>query len=387
MSDYEKQNPLRILHIILAVRPTNGQYNEHCLPLMNERRISICTYFKTEISPPPAIRLFDGDGSVGGFFRAFRAALEAGEYDIIHVHTPHAGVLLLAALFRGGLYRKLRPSIVHTIQNSYQNFSLRHKLMFVPSFPFFERLVFCGQASRESFPSFLKWLGGNRIEVVQNAVDLERIDRVIQSAPNSNENGFQIVTVGMIKIKDPATVFEAFRQSYDHASHLMFLGEGALRPSLAGQIEQAGLQDRVTLAGMVERDSVFEHFSQADLFVSASWGEGLPVAVLEAMACGCPVVLSDIPPHREIAEKVDFIPLIQPGNVAGFAREIRKFKEMTSGQRADIGRMCRAIVERRFSLQAMHTGYKKIYSQLISPDTDISLRSLESQVKSANDAV
>ncbi len=387
MSKGEARKPLQILHIILALRPTNGQYNEHCLPLMSDRKISICTYFKSEITPPSAISLFDGDGTVRGFFRALRAALAAAEYDIIHVHTPHAGVLLLAALFKDGLYRKLRPSIVHTIQNSYESFALRHKLMFIPSFPFFERLVFCSQASRESFPSFLKWLGGQRIEVVQNAVDLERIDRAAQSPPASQVNRFRIVSVGLIKIKDPAAVFEAFQQSHDHASELVFLGEGALRQTVASEAEKAGLQDHVTLAGMIERDSVFQHFSQADLFVSASWGEGLPVAVLEAMACRCPVLLSDIPPHREIAEGVDFIPLVQPGDIAGFAREIRKFREMTASERGDIGDRCRAIVENRFSLQAMHGAYKQIYSQMVSADTDITLRSLEPQIERANTAV
>ena len=387
MSNGEAKNPLRILHIILALRPTNGQYNEHCLPLMDVRKISICTYFKSEITPPAAIRLFDGDNSVRGFFRALRAALEAAQYDIIHVHTPHAGVLLLAYLFRDGLYRKLKPSTVHTIQNSYQSFAPRHKLMFIPSFPFFERLVFCSQASYESFPSVLKWFGGQRIQVVQNAVDLGRIDRAVQAAPTSRANRFEIVTVGLIKIKDPCAVLEAFRQSHDRASDLIFLGEGALRPRVASETEKAGLEDHVTLAGMIKRDSVFAHFSQADLFVSASWGEGLPVAVLEAMACRCPVLLSDIPPHREIAEGVDFIPLIQPGDVAGFAREIRKFREMTPAARADIGDRCRAIVEDRFSLQAMHSGYKQIYSQMVSAETDIALRSLESQTKKVNNAV
>lgn len=42
----------------------------------------------------------------------------------------------------------------------------------------------------------------------------------------------------------------------------------------------------------------------ADLFVSASRSEGMPLAVLEALSCGCPVLLSDISPHREIAEAV-----------------------------------------------------------------------------------
>jgi glycosyltransferase involved in cell wall biosynthesis len=353
---------------------------------MNERKISICTYFKSEVSPPAAIRLFDGDGSVRGFFRAFRAALEAADYDIIHVHTPHAGVLLLAALFKDGLYRKLRPSIIHTIQNSYGSFAPRHKLMFIPSFPFFERLVFCSQAAYESFPSILKWFGGKRMDVVQNAVDLARIDRAIQSAPASQANGFKVVSIGLIKIKDPSAVLEAFRQNHDHASSLVFLGEGALRPRVTSEAQEAGLQDYVSLLGMVERDSVFEHCSQADLFVSASWGEGLPVAVLEAMACRCPVLLSDIPPHREIAEGVDFIPLVQPGDVAGFAREMKKFREMTPSERADIGDRCRAIVEKKFSLQAMHGTYKKIYSGMVSPQTEISLRSLGLQTEGAEGA-
>ena len=42
----------------------------------------------------------------------------------------------------------------------------------------------------------------------------------------------------------------------------------------------------------------------ADLFVSASRSEGMPLAVLEALSCGCPALLSDIAPHCEIAEDV-----------------------------------------------------------------------------------
>jgi glycosyltransferase involved in cell wall biosynthesis len=386
MSDGDAKKPLRILHIILALRSTNGQYNEHCLPLMDVRKISICTYFRSEITPPSAISLFDGDGTVSGFFRAFRAALAAGEYDIIHVHTPHAGILLLAALFKAGLYRRLKPSIIHTIQNSYGSFAPRHKLMFIPSFPLFERLVFCSHAAYDSFPTVLKWLGGRRMDVVQNAVDLGRIDNAVRSAPASRANGFSVASVGLIKIKDPSAVLEAYRRNHDQGSSLVFLGEGGLRPKVEGELEQAGLRDHVTLAGMVERDSVFEHFSQADLFVSASWGEGLPVAVLEAMACRCPVLLSDIPPHREIAEDVDFIPLVQPGDVVGFAREMKKFKEMTPAERASIGDKCRAIIENKFSLQAMHGTYKRIYSRMVSPETEIDLRSLELRTKAAEGA-
>jgi glycosyltransferase involved in cell wall biosynthesis len=355
---------LSILHIILALKPTNGQYNEHCLPLMNQRDITICTYFKSDITPPDQITLFDGNSTLTGFFRTLRQALAEKKYDIIHVHTPHAGVLLLVTLFALGLYKKLIPTTVHTVQNSYENFKLRNKLLFIPSFAFFRQMVFCGEASYESFPRLFKWLAGKRMAVVQNCVDLDRIDRIAKAEPLIRTGHFTISTVGLIDIKNPFTVLEAFHQAGNQESKLFFIGEGILRPSLTQKISSLGLQKRAKLTGMIPRDKVFEYFSLSDVFLSASRGEGLPVAVLEAMACHRPVILSDIPPHREIVKEIDFIPLIQPDDAAGFARAIKKYQEMTPSQRVEIGEKCRKIIEDRFSLPAMHAGYARIYSQI-----------------------
>jgi len=360
----QSNHRLSILHIILVLKPTNGQYNEHCLPLMDKRDITICTFFRSDIRPPEAITLFDGDSSVKGFFRVLRAALAKREYDIIHVHTPHAGVLLLVGLFMFGLYKKLISSTVHTVQNSYENFKFRNRLLFLPSFVFFQRLVFCSHASYESFPGFYKWLAGGRMHVVQNGVDLNRIDRITNANPIVRNDHFTVTTVGLIKIKNAVTILDATFKHNDQDTKLVVLGEGNLRPVLTQKIEKSGLQEQVQLTGMVARDKVFEYFTLADLFVSASWGEGLPVAVMEAMACGRPVVLSDIPPHREIAEGVDFIPLIKPDNVAGFAREIKRFKEMSVSERTLIGQKCRKLIEEQFSLPIMHAGYKEVYAKI-----------------------
>src|SRR6185503_11169633 len=362
MNIHRSNRRLSILHIILVLKPTNGQYNEHCLPLMDKRDITICTFFKSDITPPKAITLFDGDNTIMGFFRAVRAALAKREYDIIHVHTPHAGVLLLVALFMFGMYKKLIPSTVHTVQNSYENFKFRNKLLFIPSFVFFRQMVFCSHASYDSFPNFYKWLAADRMHVVQNGVDLNRIDHITKAKPAVHNEHFTIATVGLIKIKNPTTVLDATYQYNNQDTKLTFLGEGSLRPVLMQKVERLGLQQKVQLTGMVARDKVFEYFTRADLFVSSSWGEGLPVAVMEAMACGCPVVLSNIPPHREIAEGVDFIPLLKPNDVTGFAQEIKKFREMSVSERAVIGQKCRKLIEDRFSLPIMHAGYQEIYA-------------------------
>ena len=365
MSSIQTEHQFRILHLILGLTPTNGQYNEHCLPLRKSREITICTYFKSEITLPEELTLYDGDSTLMGFFRALGTSLKEKEYDVIHVHTPHAGLLLLVYLFFSGLYSKLKPSTVHTVQNSFGNFRLSHKLMFLPSFAFFQYLVFCSKSAEDSFPSLYKWLGSGRMTVVQNTVDIDRIDSVINDFEHGNQSDkFEIVTVGLIPMKNPLTMLEAFKKSLNKTGSLFYLGEGKLRSAITSEVEMSDLENQVTLTGMITRDQVFEHFTQADLFVSTSWGEGLPVAVLEAMACRTPILLSDIPPHREVAEEVDFIPLVKPDDVDGFAMEINRFNEMSRRERKEIGHKCREIIEEKFTISTMHNAYADIYSQI-----------------------
>jgi glycosyltransferase involved in cell wall biosynthesis len=150
-------------------------------------------------------------------------------------------------------------------------------------------------------------------------------------------------------------------------SRLQIIGTGSLESAVTEMVEARGLEGRVDATGLVPRDEVFRAYAQSDLFVSVSHGEGLPVAVMEAMAAGLPVVLSDIPPHREVTHGLDKVPLVRPGDVAGFAREIERFHRMPREQRREIGRQCRALVLERFTLQRMHAGYDRVYRELI-PD-------------------
>jgi glycosyltransferase involved in cell wall biosynthesis len=82
------------------------------------------------------------------------------------------------------------------------------------------------------------------------------------------------------------------------------------------------------------------------------------------MATECPVVLSDIPPHREVADGADFVPFVRLGDSDGFAREIDRFRRMSPEARADIGRRCRELVRSRFDLATMHAALEKVYRAL-----------------------
>jgi glycosyltransferase involved in cell wall biosynthesis len=365
---YNSSGALKILHINVKIEESDMVYNEHCLPMADKYDITMCSYFESDIKPPETIKLFEGDGSLKGFFRALRAALAEKEYDIIHAHSPHVGFLFLPVILF--TYRKFMPLTVITVHDSYQNYKLRNKLLYIPVFASFQKVICCGQASYHSFPAFYKWLAGDRLGAVQNGLDIERIDRIaanIHQQPRPSDE-FTIVAISrLVDVKNPTSLLAAFQQSIDNSnqtSHLIYMGYGPLRDSLLSMSREAGLENQIEFTGLIPREDVFKHLLGADLFISTSKGEGLPVAVLEAMACGRPVILSDIPPHREIAEDVDFIPLIPPEDEDGFAREIRKFRKMTVSERTSIGQKCRKLVEEQFSLKAMHSRYAEVYAQI-----------------------
>lgn len=347
---------------MLAVRETSAPYNQFSLPLAEEHDITLCTYFPSDVAPPRTISLFEGNGSLAGFLRVLKAALAAKQYDVVHAHSPHVALFfLLGTMFA----RRLPPAVV-TVHDSYQNYKLRNRLMFLPVFAGFQRVVCCGQASYDSFPGLYRWLAGERMTSVRNGLDIARVDGIaadsVQPPPRPE---FTVIAIGrLVAIKNPFAVVTAFQLSADANSRLIFIGDGPLRPSLIAASGDTGLGDQIEFSGIIPREKVFQHLLAADLFISTSRGEGLPVAVLEAMACGCPVLLSDIPPHREIAEGVDFIPLIHPDDGTGFAREIKRFRALPASERSTIGQRCRELVEERFSMAGMHAGYADIYAQV-----------------------
>jgi glycosyltransferase involved in cell wall biosynthesis len=362
---YPAKEPLHILRVLLAVRETSAPYNQFSLPWADKHETTLCTYFASDLTPPRTITCFEGDGSLSGFWRNLKAALTAKAYDVIHVHSPHLGLLSLLMIFFTD--RSYLSATVLTVHDSYQNYKWRNRLLLLPVFAFFRRIVCCSRASYESFPALFRWLAGERLRVVQNGLDVARIDRIAAELRHTRgqKAGFTIVAISrLVAIKNPFAVLAALHKCGDPTYRLVYIGAGPLRDALISKRQALGLVDQVEFTGLIPREQVFEHLLNADLFLSLSCGEGLPVSVLEAMACRCPVLLSDIPPHREIAAGSKFIPLIAADDALGFAHAIQRFRDLSSGERALIGQRCRKVVEERFSLPAMHAAYEEIYGEI-----------------------
>lgn len=149
-----------------------------------------------------------------------------------------------------------------------------------------------------------------RVLVIPNSVDLERFappapgererdraqlglgteDRVLLSVGKVNRGkGNDLLIAAM-----PAVLRKAPRV------RLLLLGTGPEVPRLESYAQELGVRQAVHFLG--RQQDVRRYLCLADLFVFSSHYEGLPLAVLEAMSCGLPCLLSDIPPHREIAD-------------------------------------------------------------------------------------
>lgn len=90
--------------------------------------------------------------------------------------------------------------------------------------------------------------------------------------------------------------------AFDRRLRLILLGGGSLAEQLHRKIDQEGVADRVHVAGQVEYDRLPEYYRASDLYLSGSRSDGSSVSLLEAMACGLPALVSDIPGNREWVE-------------------------------------------------------------------------------------
>jgi glycosyltransferase involved in cell wall biosynthesis len=116
------------------------------------------------------------------------------------------------------------------------------------------------------------------------------------SHPWFNGDGPPVVlAVGGLKPqKDFGTLFRAFaRARKDRPLRLLVLGEGKLRGELTALAEDLGITADLQMPGFVENP--FPYMARAAVFVLSSQWEGLPGVVIQALACGCPVVSTDCP--------------------------------------------------------------------------------------------
>ena len=127
---------------------------------------------------------------------------------------------------------------------------------------------------------------------------------------------------------------------------LLLIGEGSLAADIHRILERGDASDRVQYGGRVPQSALPRHYHMADLFISASHVDGSSVSLLEALACGLPVIVSDIPANREwVTDSVNGW-LFPDGDADALAAKILWALEKRKAMH-EMGRAARATAEAR----------------------------------------
>jgi glycosyltransferase involved in cell wall biosynthesis len=141
----------------------------------------------------------------------------------------------------------------------------------------------------------------------------------------------------------------------------MICGQGPQSVDIERLIAGLGLQARVQLIGYTS--GLWRLMKRASVLVSTSRCEGHPNVVLEAMACGCPLVVSDIPAHREFLDE-DSAMIVSVEDAAGVARSIEQVLERPT-EAAARARVARVRAE-SYSVARMAQQYACVYEEVLS---------------------
>jgi glycosyltransferase involved in cell wall biosynthesis len=177
------------------------------------------------------------------------------------------------------------------------------------------------------------------------APDLER---------DGNGTKFRMITIGRLATcKGHKHALRAVRRIVDRDPtskiHYEIVGDGPDRRAIEAEIDELGLGERVEMTGSLGEDAIASRLSRADAFVlsSVGIGEASPVAVMEAMAAGLPVVCSVIGGTPDMIEnEVDGV-LVAQGDEDTLAATLRRLEEQPE-LRKKLGRAARARAERQF---------------------------------------
>ena len=199
------------------------------------------------------------------------------------------------------------------------------------------------------------------ISVIHNGIDCETF---VPSAGDTERS--EILFVGRLKeTKGVRELLEAFASIATERSEstLRFVGEGPLDAELRERVAEYGLDSRVFFEGAVPNEELPSIYAESALFALPSDMEGFPRTVLEAMACGTPVVTSDLPQLRSVVERVG--ETVPTGDVDALASSLRGLLDDAS-RRRELARTAREYVVEHHSWRDTVEQTTDVYRELVA---------------------
>ena len=304
-------------------------------------------------------------------FPVFAKAVAASR--IVHAH----GHPYLTSLISGKLAKQYGKPFVLTQHNTYIEYNnifdyvetVNDLSVGKQNLNTADKIIAISQATK----NYVLRLGAkpSKVKVIYNGVDLKRFRSIpgerqeIRRKLGIPQNALVVLTVRRLVYKNGVdTLLDCANVAVKKNPKIVFLavGKGPDLENVRLQIAQRGMETNFKLAGFVSDEDLPSYYNAADLFVLPSKsGEGLPLVALEAMACGLPVVATDVGGIKEILLK-EYGKLVPPNEPQLLAEAVLDFSEVDYSSRKE---ELRARVEEKFSWETNVERLMEIYEELI----------------------
>ncbi len=274
--------------ICVLCAPSNDDGNAFVREVKRLRlQLHVVPHYQRSIGLPDLFAFFE-----------FLAFFKKNKFDIVHTHGSKAGFLARIAARVAGV-----PLVIHTVHGvPYHNCLSRYAQWFFKSLErfagmFAHRIVFVSDNQRRQAIRERIVPADKAVTIYNGVTEIERDprkysgDKLLIGAVGRfwTQKNFIVTIKAAIEAckKNPALQFA-------------FLGDGEYYEQCLGMIKENKLEDRIILPGW--QDNVSAWLDRFDVFLLYSLWEGLPVAIIEAMNMGLPIIASDIDGNNELVD-------------------------------------------------------------------------------------
>lgn len=327
-------------------------WKNHLVPQLGELGVPAqCLDIRRETDPRWVTRL--------------REFVGENHFDVVHVHSPMVAALARPALRT--LPASHRPALMGTEHNLWSSHNPVTRWANRVTLPLEDATIAVSEEVRASMPDRL----ARRTEVVIHGVDVEAIARRRNERLEARaelgipENELLVVTVANLRAnKNYPTLLAGARRLLDAGAAVRFVsvGQGPLADELEAERQRLGLGERFRFLGY--REDPIRILVAGDIFCLSSRFEGLPIAMLEAMAAGLPVVSTTVGGIPSVVTDGNEGRLVPAGDPAALADAVAALSDPVV--RHEAAAAARARV-RDFGIDRAVRRQEEIYERLAGP--------------------
>ena len=239
-------------------------------------------------------------------YKQIMELIEEYHFDVIHCNTPMGGVLGRLCGHKAGV-----KTVIYQAHgfHFWTGAPLMNWTCYYPTENFLAHytdiLITINKEDKKRAQKFHLKKNGKLVSVPGVGIDVEKISTPTISPEEKrrqlgiSQDSLVYITVGeLIPRKNQSMLIDAFKKADIANSILLICGKGQEKDNLQKQIEENGLSEKVKLLG--QRTDIYELLQCSDVFLFPSKQEGLPIALMEAMAVGLPCVAANIRGNNDL---------------------------------------------------------------------------------------